>query len=67
MADETERTDDTIQVEELPHEGNSNARIYPPADKGDAGEAREDEDPEQPPTGDAAARRKGADQGAQSE
>jgi hypothetical protein len=67
MADETDRTDDPIDVDELPQEGNSNARIYPPADKDGAGDAREEEDPQQPPTGDAAAIREGEDQEAQSE
>jgi hypothetical protein len=67
MAGENERTDDPIDVEELPKEGNSNARIYPPADKDDAGDAREEEDAQQPPTGDAGAIREGADQEAQSE
>jgi len=42
MADKSDRTDDPIRIEELPKEGNSNARIYPPADKDDAGDAREE-------------------------
>ena len=44
---------DEINEKELPEEGNSNARIYPPVEE--AGDKREDEDPQQAPHGDAAA------------
>ena len=44
---------DEINEKELPPEGNSNARIYPPVEE--AGEKREEEDPQQAPHGDAAA------------
>jgi len=67
MAGESDRTDDPIDVDDLPQEGNSNARIYQPADKDDARDAREEEDPQQPPTGDAGAIREGEDQQARSE
>jgi hypothetical protein len=46
-----------IDEKELPKEGNSNARIYPPVEKDD-GEQHED-DPMQPDQGDAAAVRDG--------
>jgi hypothetical protein len=42
-----------INEKELPEAGNSNARIYPPAE--DAGEKRDEGDPQQAPHGDAAA------------
>jgi hypothetical protein len=42
-----------INEKELPREGNSNARIYPPADKDT--DQRQEEDPQQAPHGDAAA------------
>ena len=42
-----------INEKELPPEGTSNARIYPPVEE--AGEKREEEDPQQAPHGDAAA------------
>ena len=44
---------DEIDEKDLPQEGNSNARIYPPAEE--AGEKRDEEDPQQAPHGDAAA------------
>jgi hypothetical protein len=43
-----------INEKELPQEGNSNARLYPPADKDEEGQ-RQEEDPQQAPHGDAAA------------
>jgi hypothetical protein len=43
---------DEINEKDLPPEGNSNARIYPPVEE--AGKGRE-EDPQQAPHGDAAA------------
>ena len=46
-----------IDEKELPPEGNSNARIYPPVEKAD--EADHDDDPMQPDQGDAAAVRDG--------
>jgi hypothetical protein len=46
---------DEIDPKDLPKEGNSNARIYPPADQSEP-ETRE-EDPKQPQSGDAAADR----------
>jgi hypothetical protein len=46
---------DEINEKELPKEGNSNARIYPPVEEA-APENRED-DPKQPESGDAAADR----------
>jgi hypothetical protein len=49
---------DEIDEKELPKEGNSNARIYPPVEK--AEERREEEDPQQASHGDAAAVRDGA-------
>jgi hypothetical protein len=45
---------DPIDEKDLPEEGNSEARLYPPVEE--AGEGRE-EDPEEPPSGDASARR----------
>jgi len=50
---------DEIDEKELPEEGNSNARIYPPVEKAKDAEARED-DPQQAESGDAAAVRDGA-------
>ena len=47
---------DEINEKELPEEGNSNARLYPPADKEDTGQ---EEDPQQAEHGDAAAVRDG--------
>jgi hypothetical protein len=44
---------DEINEKELPPEGNSGARIYPPIEE--AGEKREEEDPQQATHGDAAA------------
>jgi hypothetical protein len=46
---------DEIDPKDLPEEGNSNARIYPPADQ--AGPEDREEDPKQPESGDAAADR----------
>lgn len=46
-----------INEEELPDAGNSNAKLYPPIEE--AHESRQEEDPQQPPTGDAAAVRDG--------
>jgi hypothetical protein len=48
---------DEIDEKELPKEGNSNARIYPPVEKA---EERREEDPQQASHGDAAAVRDGA-------
>lgn len=60
---EEKRTDDPIDIEELPQEGNSNARIYPPIDETEPGEDTQgDDDPQQPRTGDASAVREGEDQ-----
>jgi hypothetical protein len=42
-----------IDEQELPQEGNSNARLYPPAGKDDGG--NREEDPQQANQGDAAA------------
>ena len=47
---------DEIDEKELPEEGNSNARIYPPIEKTKPGG---DEDPHQAEHGDAAAVREG--------
>jgi hypothetical protein len=59
MTDERdERDDDTIDEQELPPAGNSKGRLYPPADKDEAG-ADGDDDPQQAPHGDAAAVRGG--------
>ena len=64
-----ERHDKTIDEQELPPAGNSNARLYPPVeesgspDEGDA--ATREDDADQPGHGDAAARREGGDQAAQ--
>jgi hypothetical protein len=66
MSDE-HRSDDSIDVEELPPAGNSNARIYPPADDEDAGRRRDEEDPQQAPSGDAAAVREGEEGAGQAE
>jgi hypothetical protein len=49
---------DEINEKDLPKEGNSNARIYPPIEKADQVGDRE-EDPQQPAQGDAAAVRDG--------
>jgi hypothetical protein len=62
-----QRDDDEIDVEDLPQEGNSNARIYPPADEADAGERREEEDPQQAPSGDTSAVREGEEGAGQAE
>jgi hypothetical protein len=48
---------DEIDEKELPEEGNSNARLYPPVEQADAEEA--EQDPGQPASGDAAAEREG--------
>lgn len=45
-----------IDEKELPEEGNSNARIYPPVEETEPGGG---EDPQQPEHGDAAAVRDG--------
>ena len=44
-----------IDEKELPKEGNSNARLYPPADE--AGPEDREDDPKQSESGDAAADR----------
>ena len=49
---------DEINEEELPQEGNSNARIYPPVEQAD-GSDNPEEDPQQADQGDAAAVRDG--------
>lgn len=46
-----------IDEKELPEEGNSNARIYPPVEESEPG--GNEEDPQQPEHGDAAAVREG--------
>jgi hypothetical protein len=46
---------DEINEKELPKEGNSNARLYPPADE--TGPEDRDDDPKQADHGDAAADR----------
>jgi hypothetical protein len=46
---------DEIDPKDLPKEGNSNARLYPPADQDEPD--NRDEDPKQPESGDAAADR----------
>jgi hypothetical protein len=48
---------DEIDEKELPKAGNSKARLYPPVDEASGRE--EDEDPQQPGIGDAAAVREG--------
>ena len=51
---------DEIDEQELPKAGNSNARLYPPADKDeDVADREEDRDAMQPSQGDAAAVRDG--------
>jgi hypothetical protein len=47
-----------IDEKELPQEGNSNARLYPPVEE--AGPGGQDEDAQQATHGDAAAVREGA-------
>jgi len=49
-----------IDENELPQEGNSNARIYPPVEESEPG--GQEEDPQQPEHGDAAAVREGGPQ-----
>jgi hypothetical protein len=49
-----------IDEKELPPEGNSNARIYPRVEDSEPG--GEEEDPQQPEHGDAAAVREGGPQ-----
>jgi hypothetical protein len=51
---------DEINEKELPKEGNSNARIYPPVE--DTEPAGREDDPQQPAHGDAAAVRDGGPQ-----
>jgi hypothetical protein len=51
---------DEIDEKELPEEGNSNARIYPPVEESESGGP--EEDPQQPEHGDAAAVREGGPQ-----
>jgi hypothetical protein len=51
---------DEIDEKELPEEGNSNARLYPPVEEAEAG--GEEEDAQQPASGDAAAVREGGPQ-----
>jgi hypothetical protein len=46
---------DEIDEKELPEEGNSNARIYPPVEE--AARDEPEDDPKQPESGDAAADR----------
>ena len=53
----TDEHDETIDEKELPQEGNSNARIYPPVE--DAGAGAEEADEQQATHGDAAAVRDG--------
>ena len=50
--------DETIDENELPEAGNSNARLYPPVEDAPQG-GNEQEDEQQPSTGDAAAVRDG--------
>lgn len=52
-----ERHDQSIDEEELPQAGNSNARLYPPVEEAPAGGGEEDE--QQATHGDAAAVRDG--------
>jgi hypothetical protein len=47
-----------IDAKDLPEEGNSNARLYPPVEEAEAG--GQEDDAQQPATGDAAAVRDGA-------
>jgi hypothetical protein len=49
---------DEINEKELPEEGNSKGRLYPPVEK--AEETRDEQDPQQATHGDAAAVRDGA-------
>jgi len=51
---------DEIDAKELPEEGNSNARIYPPVEH--ATEENSEDDPQQAEHGDAAAVREGGPQ-----
>ena len=51
---------DEINEKDLPKEGNSNARLYPPVEE--AGGHGQEEDPQQPEIGDAAAVRDGGPQ-----
>lgn len=53
--------DETIDEKELPQEGNSNARLYPPVEDAPQG-GNEQEDEQQPSFGDAAAVREGGPQ-----
>jgi hypothetical protein len=48
---------DEINEKELPKEGNSNARIYPPVEETEPG--GQEDDAQQPAYGDAAAAREG--------
>jgi hypothetical protein len=51
---------DEIDEKELPEEGNSNARLYPPVEE--TGPEHGDDDLQQPDSGDAAAVREGGPQ-----
>lgn len=53
-----ENREGPINEEELPDEGNSNAKLYPPVEEADAG--GQEDDPQQPTSGDAAAVREGS-------
>jgi hypothetical protein len=55
MSDER---DEPIDEQDLPKEGNSNARLYPPVEEAEAG--GEEDDDQQASHGDAAAVRDGA-------
>lgn len=61
MSQEQQR--DRIDEKDLPPAGNSNARLYPPADQAEGG----DDDAQQADRGDGKAAREGEDQQAQQE
>ena len=51
-----------IDEKDLPKEGNSNARLYPPVEETEPGGRDDDDDAQQAPHGDAAAVREGGPQ-----